>query len=136
MPIRIKLDRNKSGFELVPEGSYKVVAQSFVERTASTGTPMVSCMMEIVEGPYKGRKLFRNLMLSGTGLFTLHQFLDAVGAPKTGEAPLESFVDIPFVAVVKHKEWEGEKQEEVKRMMPLPDSGTKSKPKRKGLRRG
>lgn len=136
MPIRIKLDRTESGFEPIPEGSYKVIAQDFDERKAQSGTPYVSVMMEIVEGQYAGRKLFRNLMLEGPGKFTLYQFLDAVRAPKTGEAPIESFADIPFVVVVKHQEYNGEIRETVDRMMPLPDSGTKPKPKRKGLRRG
>ncbi len=75
-------------FPEVPHGTYEVKIEK-MELTAakSSGNPMMACWMKILDGPYKGQRLFYNQVLHvGFGIHKANEFLRA----------LDSGVDIEF----------------------------------------
>ena len=58
----------KGNFPLVPAGVYNVNIYDYQEkRTKTNDDPMISIYMEILDGEYKGRKLFDMIVLPGEG---------------------------------------------------------------------
>lgn len=54
-----------SSFDPLPQGTYKGMIVKAAEKVSqSTGTPYASLEIEILEGKYKGRKVYDNLFLN------------------------------------------------------------------------
>lgn len=88
----LKEDASKASaqgdFPEVPHGTYEVRIEKLeLVAAKSSGNPMVSCWMKIIDGPYKGQRLFMNQTVHvGFGLHKANDFLRA----------LDSGVDIVF----------------------------------------
>lgn len=94
--MRLNLDttgveENKGGFVLIPEDIYSVQIIEVAIKTTSKGDPMASVKFEILEGEYKGKWLFDNIVipLPGSPSFgimgrTMH-FLHVIGQPYEGK---------------------------------------------------
>ena len=56
---------DKTGSEVIPNGSYPVIVDSFKQKTTKSGNDMLVLKFKITEGEYKGRVVFQNYMMSG-----------------------------------------------------------------------
>jgi len=52
-----------ASFEPIPAGQYTAMIVASREKTSSKGHPYLSLEFEVIDGPYKGRKLWTNLNL-------------------------------------------------------------------------
>lgn len=74
-------------FPEVPHGTYEVSIEKLELGESKNGNPMMVCWMKILEGPYKGQRLFYNQVLHvGFGIHKANEFLRS----------LDSDVDIQF----------------------------------------
>lgn len=74
-------------FPEVPHGTYEVKIEKLELVESKSGKPMMTCWMKILEGPYKGQRLFYNQVLHvGFGIHKANEFLRS----------LDSDVDIQF----------------------------------------
>lgn len=65
------------GFEPIPDGTYNVVADRVNNKKTSNGKQMYAVMFKIEDGPYKGRTVWANLVISpespnALGIFFRH----------------------------------------------------------------
>lgn len=56
--------KNVPSFELLPVGDYIVTFSKVEERTSKAGDIYVSIMLDVIDGQYKGRKLFHTINLN------------------------------------------------------------------------
>lgn len=62
--LNITEEYKPSNFEALPKGNYLVVITGGEEKTSKTSNkPYLSLTYEVIEGEYKGRKIFVNLFL-------------------------------------------------------------------------
>lgn len=74
-------------FPEVPHGTYEVKVEKLELVESKSGKPMLSCWMQIIDGQYKGQRLFMNqVMHVGFGVSKALEFLRA----------LDSGVDVQF----------------------------------------
>jgi len=75
-------------FPEVPHGTYEVKIEKLeLGESKSSGNPMLVCWMKILDGPYKGQRLFYNQTLHvGFGMHKANEFLRS----------LDSGLDIHF----------------------------------------
>lgn len=74
-------------FPEVPKGTYEVKVEKLELVESKTGKPMLSCWFKILDGEYKGQRLFMNqVMHVGFGIHKANDFLRA----------LDSGLDIEF----------------------------------------
>lgn len=74
-------------FPEVPHGTYEVKIEKLELVESKSGKPMLSCWMKILDGQYKGQRLFYNqVMHVGFGIHKANEFLRS----------LDSDVDIEF----------------------------------------
>jgi len=99
-----------NNFEPLPVGDYLVAITNSDFKAAKSGKGRyISLTMEVLEGDYKGRKLFYNLNVQHEnekaqmiGQSQLKKVIEAVG--KDHISATEDLHDIPFYATVKIKE--------------------------------
>jgi len=74
-------------FPEVPHGTYEVKIEKLELVESKSGKPMLSCWMKILDGEYKGQRLFLNqVMHVGFGIHKANDFLRS----------LDSGVDVQF----------------------------------------
>lgn len=74
-------------FPEVPHGTYEVKIEKLELVESKSGKPMLTCWMEILDGQYKGQRLFMNqVMHVGFGIHKANEFLRS----------LDSGVDVEF----------------------------------------
>lgn len=74
-------------FPEVPHGTYEVKIEKLELVESKSGKPMMTCWMKIIDGQYKGQRLFYNQVLHvGFGIHKANEFLRS----------LESGLDIEF----------------------------------------
>ncbi|MDT2268161.1 DUF669 domain-containing protein [Paenibacillus larvae] len=56
----VKQAEEQGGFPEVPEGAYEVKIEKLELVQSKSGKPMLTCWMKILDGEYKGQKLFYN----------------------------------------------------------------------------
>ena len=63
-------------FPEVPHGTYEVKIEKLELVESKSGKPMMTCWMKILDGPYKGQRLFYNqVMHVGFGIHKANEFL-------------------------------------------------------------
>lgn len=111
-------------FNPLPEGDYLVVVADSTEQKTKAGTgSYLELTLEVVDGQYKGRKLWDRLNLNNPNAKAveiaqrqLAAICRAVGVPRPQDSA--ELHGIPLVAAVKLREWEGRMQNEVKAYKP------------------
>lgn len=79
-------DNGGGNFKEVPEGEYEVKVEKLELTQSKKGDPMLSCWFGILNGEYKGSKIFMNQVANaGLGLHRVHEFLKS----------LDSGIDVP-----------------------------------------
>ncbi|MNW40406.1 hypothetical protein D3C74_175200 [compost metagenome] len=78
---------DQGDFPEVPHGTYEVKFEKLEQVVSKTGKPMISAWLKILDGEYKGQRLFYNqVMHVGFGLSQAVKFLSS----------LDSGVDVKF----------------------------------------
>lgn len=63
-------------FPEVPHGTYEVEIEKLELTESKSGKPMMTCWMKIIDGQYKGQRLFYNQVLHvGFGIHKANEFL-------------------------------------------------------------
>jgi len=103
-------DAQEQSFDPVPAGSYPVVIEDsdYVDNKKGNGK-MVKLVYQIIDGPFKGKKLFENLNLENPNdqavqiaRRTLNAICVAVGVPHVQDTA--QLHNIPFMVEVKMKD--------------------------------
>lgn len=119
MGIEVNFDgvEAASGFEPLPEGSYRVLIDEAIEKTANTGTAGIGVTMKVIDaGEYTGRLVWDNLWFTPKALPLVRQRLEACGYPiPAGAFKIEprQLVGRETTVVVRHREYEGKTQVDV-----------------------
>lgn len=114
------------GFDALPEGPYEAVVSDAVAKNATTGKQMIVATFDITAGPYKGRKVWNNFVISkdnpnalkwffqhmkalglGADFFAHNPSLEAVAAQLKGKT---------CTLQVAQKTYQGETRNEVKKI--------------------
>ena len=108
----VELDLSEAGGFEPFEGKHpSTITKIEVVKAKTTGTPMLKCEVTIIDGDYKGRKVWPNFMLKGGGAWKTKDLITATGqdidlAPAEGNVQLgkvSRFKGIPFIGTYKVK---------------------------------
>lgn len=114
-------------YAAIEPGTYEAVLDEweYVEEAASSGNPYVKMTFAISEGEYEGRKLFRNFSAMPDALGYMKRALVALGAEAEAVSQdfdtddiLPDLMGNPCRIVVRKREYEGEDQNDVSRVLP------------------
>lgn len=73
-------EAKKTGdFEALPDGKYQVAIDNVDLKETSTKKPMLAWQLKVLAGPHKGRKLFKNSVITAESMSYLKQDLTLVG---------------------------------------------------------
>jgi len=120
-------------FEPLPVGDYLVAITNSDFKAAKSGKGRyISLTMEVLEGDYKGRKLFYNLNVQHEnekaqmiGQSQLKKVIEAVG--KDHILDTEDLHDIPFYATVKIEDQDGFLNNKIVKVLPKKKKGEEKK---------
>jgi hypothetical protein len=80
------VERVKSGFDLLPKGMYRCMVTKLEEKTSQAGGAYISAQFDVIEGDFKGRKVFHNFTTKNAnptavaiGKSDLAKFIEACG---------------------------------------------------------
>ena len=96
----------------VPEGDYRVKVDEITEEQWAA----LDASDEIIEGDYKGKKLFYNTSLAEQSLWNLRSLLESLGIDDFDgdmELDLDDLVGRELMVTVEHDSYEGKKQAKV-----------------------
>ena len=123
-------------FKTLPIGKYNCFVYELEGKTSSNGNPMIAITLKVNEGEYENRQLWTNVTLIPKAWFKVEEFFEAVdydleNLPSTVETPQEIVAEVQdevlgskVTAVVNHRTYKGEEQENVKKVKPYnPDAG-------------
>jgi hypothetical protein len=86
---------NNTSFKEVPHGTYEVSVEKLELVASKAGDPMVTCWFNVLEGEYKGSKIFMNQVITkGFQIHIANEFLRS----------LESGQDIEFKSYSQYGE--------------------------------
>lgn len=115
--IKMNLDTINEGFTPIPEGEYEAYVFEVEKKTFRSGNEGYAVTYNIAEGPYQGRKIFDNIVLTEAAYWKLGQFYKAVTG-QSGEVEIDTnqlpqFVGKRVLLSVKVEEqtYQGETQE-------------------------
>ncbi len=106
-------------FSPLPAGEYEVNLFDFEKKESSTGKPMFKLTMKVAEGEHEGRQIFTNLVITPKALWKVKEALEAFGkeVPKAAiEVDFEELLGRRAVAVVGHREYNGNIYDDVKKL--------------------
>lgn len=119
-----------AGFDPVPDGTYDaVVVECKLTSTKDKGNPMYAVKFNVMEGPYKDRKIWNNFTATqgnpnAMGFFFKH--MEALGLPKSwfmtnpaDQAIAEALLNRQCTLVVGHREYNNVVRNQVNDVRPL-----------------
>lgn len=108
MKIRMNLDEINEGFSPIPEGDYEAYVYDIERTKFTTGSEGFKITYNIADGPYQGRKIFDNIVLTEAAQWKLGQFYKAVtgasGVVDIDISTIPSFVGKRVLLSVKVEE--------------------------------
>ena len=127
MPL-LNLDfSNVPDQELMPAGDYLVKVKQCEYRTTKSGYPMLNFQFQVKEGPYEGRVQFYQVPIMPNTMWRVKRDFKAFGIegmidlnydhdPKANKDWVlnDEFFSTDLIITVGEREYEGEKQNEVK----------------------
>jgi len=104
-----------SGFEVYPEGSYRVeITDKTKVRTSNEGNQTIGWMTRIMDGEFEGKSLYWQTSLQPQALWNLKAMLKAMKLPWGEDGfDLEDTVGAVLVVDVESREWEGKPRNNV-----------------------
>lgn len=122
---RFDASQVETGFT-IPEGDYKAVIKSSEMKESKAGNPLIVFNFEVIDGDFKGRTL--RLMCNYQHPNDIARRIADQQLAGMGEAVgKEQFTDtselhnLPMLITVKHSEYNGEKQNEIRKFKSLAD---------------
>jgi hypothetical protein len=103
-------------YEVIPAGRYLVkIAEIQTERTKEHGDEMWRMTQEIVDGPYRGRRIFDRITFSDSGLKRVKLVCSRFGLDTSREVDLQPDMLLGCVAMatVSIGEYQGRKRNEI-----------------------
>lgn len=88
----------EAGFDPVPAGPYDVIVDSATAKKAGTGKDMITCQFRVQGGPYDGKIIFNQFVLSPENPNALAFFFRHMAAMGLGEAYFASNPQLERVA--------------------------------------
>lgn len=129
------------GIEPLPIGPYNVEVTAAEFKTANTGSPMYKIEFTVTDGPHKNRKVWRNAVLkldnpNAVGFFFGQMRVLGLDAQFFAELPDDGAEDIVCqaligkraIAEIKHREWNGQIQNDVTKLSALTANSQPSVP--------
>jgi len=126
--IKDEYEENNDNFETLPVGEYPCFVYELEGRQSSNDNPMINITLKVANGEYQNRQLWTNVTLIPKAWFKVEEFFEAVdydieNLPSSVETPEEVVAHIKdgvlgskVKAVVGHREYKGETQENVKKL--------------------
>lgn len=121
---------NDTTTQVAPDGPYSIrVASVEVTTTSTDGSPMLKVVSDIIDGPFKGKRLWDNIVLKASSPRAMRislQNLAALGVSKEWLASAnpstqqiaEALTGAEATAIVGNKVWKGETRNEIKKYQP------------------
>lgn len=116
--------KDVTAMDALPAGNYKVrVDEAELKYGNESGNPYIAVTLLVEGGEFDGRKLFKNMSLTEKSLWSVKRDLSALGVNMDRsidfEDPreLQGLIGARGQAVVIQKEYEGEKRNEVKKLI-------------------
>lgn len=100
----------ESGQKKIPEGTYSVSLDEATIEKSSGGNNYIKMVFSVVEGKFKGSKLYHNCSLLPQALFNLKQVLQALGLDvpdKAYDLNLREILGLTCEVEVVHEAYEG-----------------------------
>ena len=121
------------GATLIPDNVYPFFVESAKAETATTGKPMIVAKLVVVGGPYDGRWVYNNFVVSednGNALGIFFRHMEAMGLPQASIVQLgpvayglptlaEWMLNRQAMMVVGHRIWQQQPKNEVNDIRPL-----------------
>lgn len=117
------------GFEVLPASDYDLKITKCEAKMSSTGKLMFALTNEVQAGPYKGRKLWSNIVVSHdnpTALGIFFRQMNALGIDKSyfstnpsDSQVAEALLNREFRGQVVIKAWQGQDRNEIKAYFPI-----------------
>jgi hypothetical protein len=139
LPWQQLMDQAGSGFEPVPDNIYEVTITKSEAKVSQNGRPMVVVTMTIESGPYAGKKLFNNFVLTMENPDALAFFfghMKALGLDSSFFGQLQGSIEDSLGSVAAalmnrrcrvstgQRSWNGQMRNNVLNVMPpLPGAG-------------
>lgn len=135
------VNQAEEGPQPVPDGTYNAYVESAEGKMAGTGAPMVVAVFKIADGPYAGRSIFNNFVLTknnpnAMGFFIQHMGVLGVDRSTITQLSTDEFTAMQQLAqmitgkyatiTVSHRVWEGRTFNDVKGLKAY--SGTPGAP--------
>jgi hypothetical protein len=118
-----------AGFEVLPAADYDLRITKSEAKMSSTGKVMFAITTEVTNGPYKGRKLWGNIVVSSDNPIALGIFfrtMNAMGidqsffAGNPSDAQVaEAMIGREFRGQVSVRQWQGQDRNEIKSYFPI-----------------
>ena len=90
MKMKVNLAEENSGFGPIPAGTYQAYVFDVKAKTFSTGSQGFAVQYKIADGPYKGKIIFDNIVLTEAAKFKVIQFFKAVTGAETGNVEIDT----------------------------------------------
>lgn len=111
--VKVDLSGVESSQKAIPEGEYVVSVNDASIESSSKGNDYIKFEFEVIEGSYKGAKLYHNCSLLPQALFNLKNVLEALGfdiPTKAFDLDLSDLLGLECEVEVGHETYEGKKK--------------------------
>lgn len=123
--ISVDMTGVEAGGKRIPEGEYEVEVAAVVAKESGEGKPYLNWELKIVDGKFKGTKLYHMTSLQPQALFNLRRTLEALGQEVpdgTLQLNLDEVIGLQMGVEVEHEEYNGKTQNRVTEVFSLEDS--------------
>ena len=108
--LKVDMTGVEAGGVLIPQGNYSVEVEDVEVKNGQTGKPNLSWKFTIMEGKFKGSKLFYNTSLQPQALFNLKRVLLCLGVEvpdSTMNLDLSEVIGLSCDVEVGHEDYDG-----------------------------
>lgn len=123
--VKVDLSGVESSQKAIPEGEYVVSVNDASIESSSKGNDYIKFEFEVIEGSYKGAKLYHNCSLLPQALFNLKNVLEALGfdiPTKAFDLDLSDLLGLECEVEVGHETFEGKKKARILEFINPEDS--------------
>ncbi len=112
-------------FKPLPEGRYPCRVVSSEQSSTSNGNPKIRLSLEVLDGPYTGRRIFDDLVLSGGAMGRVKLALSRMGFDTTGrlEFEPEDLIDRRVIVDVVFETYTNKETGDLKTVNKVPFAG-------------
>lgn len=105
IPVSLSEVEVKTGFKLLPPGTYNFEITNIEMKTSKAGFPKMAVAYSVLDDPeYAGTKVFEDISLAPQALYSLKKLAMATGVEIDKVFDTEDFLGAHFTAVVEVEE--------------------------------